>query len=362
MRTEDLDFPLPNSLIAAHPPKHRRDARLLCVSMDSQSCHHGKFTDFLTQLQAGDLLVLNDTQVVPARFLAKKETGGHVEGLWLEEAEDGLAICMLSGGRLREGIEIFFEGAPSVKMILHEKMGKGQWKMRLEGSPSWLEALSLVGSTPLPPYIRTRRRESGEVEENEEDAQRYQTVWARFPGAVAAPTASLHLDEDFLQRAKEKGVGVAFVTLHVGSGTFLPVETEDLSAHPMHREKWKMSAETVKAIQETKISDRRVIAAGTTVCRVLETPGVLEGGETSGETDLLIMPGFSFQVVDALLTNFHTPRSTLLALVSAFAEHLGATDGLSRVKEIYAEAVREKYQFFSYGDASFWSSSSSLTC
>jgi len=353
MRTSDLDFPLPEELIARHPPGQRRQARLMEIQCAAGQIHHHEFPAFADLLREEDLLVLNDTRVVPARLLGKKITGGQVEGLWLHANADGTADCMLNGGRLREGVD-FFLGEDVGPLTLQKKLLKGHWRVAPPTGKTWQTLLNSAGLTPLPPYIRRRRREEGEAVESEEDASRYQSIWAKSDGAVAAPTASLHFDEEMLSQIKNQGVKIVSLTLHVGEGTFLPIETRDLASHPMHSEVYSISKETAESIGQTKTDGGRIVAIGTTVCRVLETEGVLRGDKLEGSTDLLITPGFKFQVVDALLTNFHTPSSTLLALVAAFAQHKNGKDGLKRVKEVYAAAVEKKYRFYSYGDASFW--------
>jgi len=353
MRTSDLDFPLPEELIARHPPKERCHARLMEIQCADGAIHHHKFSAFADLLQDGDLLVLNDTRVVPARLRGNKTTGGQVEGLWLYANADATANCLLHGGRLREGVQ-FFIGEKVGPFTLQEKLPKGHWRVAPPAGKTWKSLLDSAGLPPLPPYIRRRRREEGEAAESVEDAERYQSIWANFEGAVAAPTASLHFDEDLLSQLKSQGVNIALLTLHVGEGTFLPIETEDIESHPMHSEVYSISKKTVEAIRRTKNNGGRVVAIGTTVCRVLETTEALIGGKQEGSTNLLITPGFEFQVVDALLTNFHTPSSTLLALVAAFVQHTSGEDGLKRVKDVYAAAVEERYRFYSYGDASLW--------
>ncbi|MDP6850455.1 MAG: tRNA preQ1(34) S-adenosylmethionine ribosyltransferase-isomerase QueA [Planctomycetota bacterium] len=350
-RTDEYDFKLPEHLIARHPLAHRRDSRLLSVHCSDKTTQHLEFAEITSLFREGDLLVRNDTWVVPARILAKKSTGGKVEGLWLSALGNGLAHFLISGSRLHSGTELFLE--PSGERIrLVEKTAPGRWTVEKESELDWVPFLSQVGLTPLPPYIRGRRRQEGEEDESSEDRRRYQSVWAENPGAVAAPTASLHFDQSILEGLENRGVVCASLTLHVGEGTFLPVETDVLEEHPIHDEWYEIPQETIKALHETRANGGRIISVGTTVCRALESFG--ESGESVGQSQLFIVPGFSFRWVDALLTNFHTPRSTLLALVSAFVEHRGAKPGLEFVKDIYEEAVQKSYRFFSYGDASFW--------
>lgn len=349
MKLEDLDFPLPEDRVATHPPPRREDARLLVAQPGGGGISHRNFPDLPSLLETGDLLVFNDTRVVPARFVARKATGGKVEGLWLADRGPREAECLLIGNRLAAGKE--FETDSGALCIL-EDCGKGRWILVSPAGLSWREFLQQSGRPPLPPYILGRRRALGEPEESEEDALRYQTIWAEGPGSVAAPTASLHFDEGVLGALKEAEIGSVRLTLEVGPGTFLPVDSERVEDHSMHAEKYEVSSETEEAIAETRSGGGRVVAVGTTVCRVLET--LAHGGPSSGETDLFILPGHQFRGVDALLTNFHTPRSTLLGLVGAFASHLGAGDGLRWVKSCYRQAIEEGYRFYSYGDCSLW--------
>jgi S-adenosylmethionine:tRNA ribosyltransferase-isomerase len=361
VRTEDLDFELPEELVARRPAQRREDARLMVVRGASAPPEHRRFADLPGLLRAGDLLVVNDTRVLRARLLLRKSTGGAVEGLYLRALDGRDARCMLSGSRLRPGVELGFAaageglaeagtaGGELSALRLEEKLEPGVWRVRALHD-DWEALLAGHGAVPLPPYVRRLRHSHGEAEEESQDAERYQTVWAERAGSVAAPTASLHFRAPLLEALDVAGVERAPLTLHVGRGTFLPVESETLEAHAMHAERFEVPEATATAIERTRASGGRVVAAGTTVCRALEA---WAGGERQ-ETRLMIAPGHRFRVVDALLTNFHTPRSTLLALVAGFAERIGATDGLARVQAAYAEAVRERYRFFSYGDASLW--------
>ena len=351
LRTDELDFPLPEELIALHPPAERTDSRLLAVDCAAGEWRHRSFRDWPELLRPGDLVVLNDTRVVPARFVARKPSGGRVEGLWLEARPDGRALFLLSGSRLRPGTELLLANG-DYRLRLAEKTAPGRWLLEDGSGLGWLRRLSVAGSTPLPPYIRSRRERAGEPDDSAEDRERYQTVFAAAAGAVAAPTASLHFDEGVLAELASRGVESATVTLHVGEGTFLPVSAERVEDHPMHAERFAIPAATAEALAAARARGGRVIAAGTTVCRVLESYG--RDGRTEGATELFLRPGSRFHWTDALLTNFHTPRSTLLALVAAFAEHAGAGDGLALVKRAYAAAVEQRYRFYSYGDASFW--------
>ncbi len=352
LRLEDLDFPLPEELIALHPPAERTASRLLAVDCAAGEWQHLGFADWPGLLAPGDLLVLNDTRVVPARIAARKPSGGRVEGLWLEERPDGRALFLLSGSRLRPGVELLLADG-EFRLRLAEKLAPGRWLLEDGSGLGWLRLLAAAGATPLPPYIRSRRAAAGEAEDGAEDRARYQTVFAAADGAVAAPTASLHFDEALLGALRARGVETATVTLHVGEGTFMPVTAERVEEHPMHAERFEVPPATAAALEAARARGGRVVAAGTTVCRALETHA--REGRAAGSTELFLRPGVPFHAVDALLTNFHTPRSTLLALVAAFAEHAGAADGLDLVKRVYAAAVERGYRFYSYGDASFWS-------
>lgn len=348
LRAEDLDFPLPEELIARHPAPRRAGARLMVAR--GTRLEHLQAADLPRLLEPGDLLILNETRVLPARLILHKDSGGRAEGLWLSAGADGAAQAMISGGRLRPGLEL---GArDGGRLILRAKLGPGLWEIgRLEpAAESWEEWLARHGATPLPPYVRRLREQAGEPDEDAEDRERYQTVWARVPGSVAAPTASLHLDEAMLAEIGARGVQVGRLTLHVGQGTFLPVSAPTLAGHRMHEESFIIPPDLETAVADCRRRGGRVVAAGTTACRALEA---WARGER-GATRLLIAPGHEWKTVDALLTNFHTPRSTLLALVAAFAERCGAPDGLAFVKSAYAEAVARRYRFFSFGDASIW--------
>jgi len=360
LRVEDLDFPLPEERIARQPTRERSEARLLVVrgagataSAGSHVEHRG-VADLGNFLESGDLLVCNDTRVMQARLELRKPSGGQAEGLWLADEGGGRARLMLSGGRLRPGILLATITGGSLRLL--EKRARGEWMVERadDGDETWEAWLLRHGGTPLPPYVRRLRLLAGEATDSAEDRERYQTVWARDAGSVAAPTASLHFDHAALAALHEQGVSVAWLTLHVGPGTFLPVSAPSLSGHAMHEESFIVPEETERAIEACRARGGRVIAAGTTACRALEA---WARGER-GATRLLIAPGHEWRVVDALLTNFHTPRSTLLALVAAFAERAGAADGLAFVKAVYAIAIAREYRFYSFGDATFWLPSS----
>ena len=337
MQLSDFNYELPPDLIAQHPLANRTDSRLLEVRADGMNhvqLLDRQFKDILNLLQPGDLLVFNDTKVIPARLHGKKETGGNVE----------LLIERITGEK-QAWVQIRASKVPKTGTLVHihnqagetfpvEMIGYDGRFYEVRFPENVFSLLEQFGELPLPPYI--------EHQPDGEDAQRYQTVVAKNPGAVAAPTAGLHFDEAILQRLKELGVNQAAVTLHVGAGTFTPVREEDLSKHKMHYEWYSIPQETLNAIEVTRTNGGRIIAVGTTSLRALESQAA--GGQSSGETNLFITPGYQFKTVDCLLTNFHLPKSTLLMLVSAFA-------GVENIRAAYQHAIHQKYRFFSYGDA-----------
>ncbi|MGH8196935.1 MAG: tRNA preQ1(34) S-adenosylmethionine ribosyltransferase-isomerase QueA [Steroidobacteraceae bacterium] len=335
MRRADFSYPLPQELIALRPLPERSASRLLSLDGATGALRDLQFRDFPSLLRPGDLLVLNDTRVLPARLLGRKASGGTCE-LLLERILDGRRILAQARAskELRPGTAINLPaGAVAQVIARHEDL------FELELDRDALTYFEAHGSVPLPPYL-ARAADAA-------DRERYQTIYADTPGAVAAPTAGLHFDRAALEGIARRGVGIERVTLHVGAGTFQPLRTDDLASHRMHAERYRVPAATVTAIDETRQRGGRVIAVGTTVVRALETAsagGRLEARE--GETDIFIAPGHRFQVVDALLTNFHLPESTLLVLVAALA-------GRERVLAAYHHAIAGRYRFFSYGDAMF---------
>ncbi|MDX2013531.1 MAG: tRNA preQ1(34) S-adenosylmethionine ribosyltransferase-isomerase QueA [Myxococcaceae bacterium] len=353
MHTDDFDYHLPPELIAQAPLERRDASRLLHVRRDTGAWSHRHFVDLPSLLRPNDLLVLNDSRVIPARLLGRKiETGGQVELLLVRPAGDVSTVAALSSSAegsawsclgqaskpIRPGAKLAFDAALTAEVL--EVRGGGEYVVRFTSSLATLEAaIARAGRLPLPPYIH-RAPDAA-------DSERYQTVYAATPGSVAAPTAGLHFTPEVFAALDAKGVHRAFVTLDVGPGTFLPVREGDVSSHKMHSERYAVPEVTAVRIRETKAAGGRVIAVGTTVVRTLESfaddAGVKSG---SGETALFITPGFAFRVVDGLVTNFHLPKSTLVMLVSAFL-------GRERTLAAYAEAVREKYRFFSYGDSMF---------
>jgi S-adenosylmethionine:tRNA ribosyltransferase-isomerase len=340
MRRADFAYDLPEDLIAQRPPIERSGSRLLhleraTAERTSGRVHDLRFTDLPTLLRAGDLLVFNDTRVIPARVVGSKPTGGQVEIL-LERVLEGRRILAHAHASkpLRSDVPVSLPGGVEARYI-----GRREDLFEIELSADPLQYFEQHGSMPLPPYIE-RAAEA-------DDVKRYQTVYAREPGAVAAPTAGLHFDEAMLTGCRHMGVSTAFVTLHVGAGTFQPVRVDDLAQHRMHAERVSVSADVCAAIERTHAAGGRVVAVGTTVVRSLES-AAQQGrlAAFSGETRLFITPGYRFAVVDALLTNFHLPESTLLMLVCAFG-------GYDAVMQAYRHAVSERYRFFSYGDAMF---------
>lgn len=341
MRTADFDYDLPPELIAQEPVEPRDHARLFVVHRGSGVFEHRRFYELPDLLQPGDLLVANDSRVLPARLYAvKPETGGRIELLLLKERGLGVWEALVRPSRrVRAGsrVELLDQrDAPSGLMATVGGACDAGREVRFEAPLQ--QVLERCGRVPLPPYIRAPLR----------DPERYQTVYARRPGSAAAPTAGLHFTPRLLERLRERGIGLAFVTLHVGLDTFRPVTEEHPQEHKMHSEYIAVPAETAALVNETKARGGRIVAVGTTAVRTLEaairasSSGVLE--PFAGTTDLFILPGFTFQVVDALITNFHLPRSTLLMLVSAFA-------GRELILQAYAEAVQQRYRFYSFGDA-----------
>lgn len=345
MRVDDFDFELPERLIAQEPAVPRDASRLLVLDRDTGRVAHRSFTDLPRELGPGDLLVINDTKVFPARLSGIKPTGGRVEILLVEKTggEPGRSLwrAMIDGSRsLRPGRTLTCAGGLHIELV--DRDGD-LWRVRLIHDGTALDPLlEAIGEVPLPPYIR---RAAGDPR-READRERYQTIFARSSGAIAAPTAGLHLTEGVLGALRERGVETASLTLHVGPGTFLPVRVERVADHRMHEEAYDLPPETAAAVARTRARGGRIVAVGTTVARTLESCADGRGGVTpgTGRSGLFIYPGFRFQVVDALVTNFHLPRSTLLMLVCAFA-------GAPAVLAAYDEAVREGYRFYSYGDA-----------
>ena len=367
MRTNELDYELPPELIAQDPAAIRSESRLLVLGRSTGGLADSTFRRLGEFLQAGDCLVLNDTKVLPARFFARRRTGGKLEGLFLHETRaPGVWEVMLKGARkvkLDESIEIEDRSQRDfcpAKVV--DKRPDGVCFLEVQRQASAESVLNEVGFPPLPPYIRRNH----DLAKAEGDLRRYQTVYARCPGAVAAPTAGLHFTDELMGWLKAAGIEFAYVTLHVGAGTFKPIATEQVEEHEIHREWYRLDATNTEAILTARQRGGRIIAVGTTVTRVLET--VVNVGWASahaddpsagvrsqhglkpilhaceGTTNLFITPGYEFKIVDAMITNFHLPRSTLLALVGAFA-------GMEKVRAAYRHAIEQRYRFYSYGDA-----------
>jgi len=335
-RIEGYDFHLPEAAIAQHPAENREESRLLRLGRDGET--HGRFGDILDLLAPGDLMVLNDTRVMKARMMARRATGGQVELLFCEAIAPDCWTAMVRPGRKARPGDVLHVAEVALEVLEVRPDG-----LRIIRTPASLPAhMEQHGILPLPPYIH----------EKPSDPERYQTVYARETGSIAAPTAGLHLTRDLLDRLDDRGVRSATLTLHVGLGTFLPVKADHLDAHVMHAERYTVPVETADLIRTTKAAGGRVIAVGTTTTRTLEAVAARFGEVVpcSGSTDLFIKPGYPFRVLDGLITNFHLPRSTLVVLVSALAGHLGL-GGRSRILAAYADAVARGYRFFSFGDA-----------
>ena len=354
MQTADFDFALPPELIAQAPAARRDKSRLLVLPRASGKIAHQKFRDLLDYFRAGDVLVLNNSRVIPARLRGiNSSSGGKFEVLLLEENSTNDWWTMVRPGkRARTGTEILLtdaSGQPTeMRATVLDINGEGHRRLQFTGTKNIFDQLDSIGEIPLPPYI-TRQSSAHEAE----DRERYQTVYAQSGGSVAAPTAGLHFTEPLLEKIRSRGVQVCFVTLHVGLGTFAPVKAENLSDHVMHEERFELSEATAEIVNTAKHEQRRVFAVGTTSVRVLESAaaqgeGPLRAG--SGRTRIFIHPPQAFKIVDALLTNFHLPCSTLLMLISAFATP-GEMHGREMILSAYAEAIRARYRFFSYGDA-----------
>lgn len=337
MKTSDFYYDLPKELIAQDPLERRSDSRLMVLNPSEETYVDKHFTDVIEYLKPGDCLVLNNTKVIPARLLGtKEETGAAVEVFLLRRQSDCDWECLVKPGRkLREGARVSF-GDGILKAEIISVLPDGNRIVTFEFDGIFEEILDKLGEMPLPPYITHKLQ----------DRDRYQTVYAKYDGSAAAPTAGLHFTNELLEKVEKMGVKLAFVTLHVGLGTFRPVKVDDVNEHVMHREFYSVTEEAASMINETRQSGGRIICVGTTSCRTVESAasvdGVVHAGE--GDTDIFIYPGYKFKVLDGLITNFHLPESTLLMLVSALA-------GKEFVQDAYEHAVEEKYRFFSFGDA-----------
>ena len=336
MKVTDFDYELPEELIAQTPIEKRDESRLMVLDRKEQTIEHKHFKDVIDYLEPGDVLVRNNTKVIPARLYGKKETGAKVEFLLLNNMEKDIWECIVRpGNKLHIGAKVIF-GDGLLKAEVLDTMPGGTRKVEFHYEGIFNEILDKIGLMPLPPYIHERLKEN----------DRYQTVYAKYDGSAAAPTAGLHFTPELLKKIEEKGIDIANVTLHVGIGTFRPVKEDTVEAHQMHSEHFYIKEEDCEKINKAKKSGHRVIAIGTTSCRVLETIADDNGyvKPTEGDTQIFIYPGYKFRCLDALITNFHLPQSTLVMLVSALA-------GKDYIMKAYKEAVEQKYRFFSFGDA-----------
>lgn len=338
MKVSDFNYELPEELIAQVPITNRDSSRLMVLNKELKTIEHKIFKDIIDYLEPGDCLVRNNTKVIPARLYGKKETGANIEFLLLNNIEgDTWETIVRPGNKLHIGTKVFF-GNGILEAEVLDTMPGGTRKVVFHYKGIFNEILDQIGLMPLPPYIHETLKEK----------DRYQTVYAKFDGSAAAPTAGLHFTNELLEKIQEKGIQIANVTLHVGIGTFRPVKEEEVEKHDMHSEHFYIKKEDVEKINNAKRSGHRVIAVGTTSCRVLESVADSDGfvKETEGDTKIFIYPGYKFKCLDALITNFHLPQSTLLMLVSALA-------GKEFILDAYNKAVKEKYRFFSFGDAMF---------
>ena len=338
MKTSDFYYDLPEELIAQHPLDVRSNSRLMVLDRENQTIEHKIFKDILDYLKPGDCLVRNNTKVIPARIYGKKETGANVEFLLLNNIEGDIWESIVRpGNKLHIGTKVIFGDGLLTAEILDVLEG-GTRKVKFYYDGIFNEILDQIGLMPLPPYIHEELKEK----------DRYQTVYAKYQGSAAAPTAGLHFTDELLEKIKEKGVEIANVTLHVGIGTFRPVKVDKIEDHHMHSEHFYIKKEDVDKINNAKKNGGRIISVGTTSCRVLESISDEQGyvNEIESDTSIFIYPGYKFKCIDALITNFHLPESTLLMLVSALA-------GKDYIMKAYNEAVKEKYRFFSFGDAMF---------
>lgn len=337
MKVADFNYELPKELIAQHPYDKRDEARLMVLDKNKELIEHKVFKDVINYLNPGDCLVINNTKVIPARLYGKKDTGANVEFLLLKRIEgDTWEAMVRPGNKLKPGSKVVF-GNGLLKATILEVLEGGNRKVEFEYDGIFNEILDQIGLMPLPPYI---------TEASREDNEKYQTVYAKYEGSAAAPTAGLHFTEELLEKIKEKGIEVANVTLHVGIGTFRPVKVETVEEHEMHSEHYYIKKEDADKINKAKLNGNRVIAVGTTSCRVLESVADEKGlvKEIEGDTSIFIYPGYKFKCIDSLITNFHLPESTLIMLVSSLA-------GKDFIMKAYTEAVEKKYKFFSFGDA-----------
>ena len=338
MKVSEFNYELPEELIAQTPIEKRDESKLMVLNKKQQTIEHKTFKNIIDYLKPGDVLVRNNTKVIPARLYGKKETGANIEFLLLNNIENDIWECIVRpGNKLHVGTKVIF-GEGLLKADILEIMPGGTRKVEFHYQGIFNEILDQIGLMPLPPYIHEELKQK----------ERYQTVYAKYNGSAAAPTAGLHFTEELLQKLQEKGVEIANVTLHVGIGTFRPVKEETVEAHEMHSEHYYIKQEDADKINQAKKQGKRVIAVGTTSCRVLETVADENGfiQEAEGDTQIFIYPSYQFKILDGIITNFHLPQSTLLMLVSALA-------GKDYIMKAYQQAVKEQYRFFSFGDAMF---------
>ena len=339
MKLEEFDYNLPEELIAQHPNDKRDEARLMVLNRKNRTIEDKIFKDIIEYLNEGDCLVINNTKVIPARLYGKKvDSDINVEILLLKRVEEDIwEVIVKPGRRLKTGAKIIF-GDGLLKGEIIDVLENGNRKIKFEYKGIFNEILDQIGLMPLPPYIKEKLK----------DKNSYQTVYAKYEGSCAAPTAGLHFTKELLEKIKQKGIVIANVTLHVGIGTFRPVKVENIEEHKMHTEHYYIKKEDAEKINEAKKTGKRVIACGTTSCRVLETVSDENGfvKEVEGDTGIFIYPGYKYKCVDALITNFHLPKSTLIMLVSALADR-------DFIMEAYNRAIKEDYKFFSFGDAMF---------
>ena len=336
MKVSDFDYDLPERLIAQHPSEKRDESRLMVLNREKQTIEDKVFKDVIDYLNPGDCLVRNNTKVIPARLYGKKETGANVEFLLLKRIHDDTwEVIVRPGRKLLKGAKVIF-GDGILEATIDDVLENGNRQVTFKYDGIFNEILDQIGLMPLPPYIK----------EKLEDKNRYQTVYAKYDGSAAAPTAGLHFTEELLEKIRQKGVEIANVTLHVGIGTFRPVKVENVEEHDMHSEHYYIKKEDADKINNAKKNGKRIISVGTTSCRVLESIADENGfvKETEGDTSIFIYPGYKFKCIDSLITNFHLPESTLVMLVSALA-------GKDFILKAYKEAVEKEYRFFSFGDA-----------
>ncbi len=336
MQLEDFDYPLPEDLIALYPSEKREKSRMMVLNREKKTIEHRHFEEIVDILDENFVLVLNDTKVIPARIYGRKPTGAKIEVLLTKKIEEDIWECIARPAkRLKKGSEIIFPS--DLKGEVLEILEDGKRIISFSPSGKLKEVLQAIGQIPLPPYIKRKPEKR--------DYERYQTVFAQREGSVAAPTAGLHFTNDIIQRLKNKGVEICYITLHIGLGTFKPVKTKDIKKHKMEEEYFEIPEETAEIINKAKEKNKKILACGTTVTRALESAACKKNEikATSGWTSLFIYPGYQFKIVDSLLTNFHLPKSTLLMLVCAFA-------GREFIMRAYNEAIKKKYRFYSYGD------------